>query len=137
ITSGSSVLGFGILGVLAAILVTAGNTGGVGTTVAATARLPFSVGIDSYLPPIFGQLHPRWKTPYVSILVQAGFSAVVLLLTQINQSVNGAYQILVDATTAIYFIPLMYMYAAAIKLAYSKDRGANPATVLIPGGKFG
>ncbi len=92
-------------------------------------------GIDRYLPPVFGQLHPRWKTPYVSILVQAGFSAIVLLLIQINQTVNGAYQILVDATTAIYFISLLYMYAAAIKLAYRKDRNAHPNAVLIPGGK--
>jgi amino acid transporter len=137
ITSGSGLLRVGILGVLAALLVTVGNAGGVGTTVAGTARVPFAVGIDSYLPPIFAELHPRWKTPYVAILVQAGFSAIVLLLTQINQSVNGAYQILVDATTAIYFIPLMYMYAAAIKLAYRKDRKTNPHAVLIPGGKAG
>jgi amino acid transporter len=137
ITSGSGLLRVGALGMLAAVLVSFGNAGGIGTTVAATARLPFSIGLDSYLPPIFGELHPRWKTPYVSILVQAGFSAIVLLITQVNQTVNGAYQILVDATNAIYFISLLYMYAAAIKLAYSKDRGTNPATVLIPGGKFG
>jgi glutamate:GABA antiporter len=137
ITSGSGLLRLGILGVLAALLVSVGNAGGIGTTVAATARLPFAVGIDRYLPPIFGELHPRWKTPYVSILVQAGFSAIVLLLIQVNQTVNGAYQILVDATTAIYFISLLYMYAAAIKLAYRKDRDANSHAVLIPGGKPG
>jgi glutamate:GABA antiporter len=137
ITSGSGLLRIGFVGILAALLVSAGNAGGIGTTVAATARLPFVVGIDRYLPPIFGQLHPRWKTPYVSILVQAGFSAIVLLLIQVNQTVNGAYQILVDATTAIYFISLLYMYAAAIKLAYRKDRNAHPNAVLIPGGKAG
>ncbi len=81
-----------------------GNAGGVGTTVAATGRLPFVVGIDRYLPPIFGKLHPRWKTPYVSILVQAGVSSIVLLLIQINETANSAYQILVDATTIIYFL---------------------------------
>lgn len=137
ITSGSGLLRVGLLGVLAALLVSVGNAGGIGTTVAASARLPFAAGIDSYLPPIFGQLHPRWKTPYVAILVQAGFSAIVLLLIQFKQSVNGAYQILVDATSGIYFIALLYMYAAAIKLAYRKDREAHPNAVLIPGGKAG
>ena len=137
ITSGATLLQVGILGVLAALFVSAGNAGGVGTTVAASARLLFVAGIDRYLPSVFGQLHPRWKTPYVSILVQAGFSAIVLLLIQVNQTVNGAYQILVDATTAIYFISLLYMYAAAIKLAYRKDRNAHPNAVLIPGGKPG
>ena len=137
ITSGSGLLRVGALGMLAAVLVSVGNAGGVGTSVAATARLPFAIGIDSYLPPIFGQLHPRWKTPYVSILVQAGFSAIVLLAIQVNQSVNGAYQILVDATNAIYFISLLYMYAAAIRLAYARDRKESSNVVLIPGGKPG
>jgi amino acid transporter len=137
ITSGSTILRIGALGILAALLVSVGNAGGVGTTVAATGRLPFVVGIDRYLPPIFGKLHPRWKTPYVSILVQAGVSSIVLLLIQINETANSAYQILVDATTIIYFLSLLYMYAAAIKLAYRKDRGAHANAVLIPGGKFG
>jgi glutamate:GABA antiporter len=137
ITAGSGLLRIGFAGVLAAALVSVGNTGGIGTTVAASARLPFVVGVDRYLPPIFGELHPRWKTPYVSILVQAGFSAIVLLVIQLNQTVNGAYQILVDATTAIYFISLLYMYAAAIKLAYRNDRSAHANAVLIPGGKAG
>jgi amino acid permease len=57
---------------LAAMLVTAGNAGGVGSTVAGIARVPFVVGVDRYLPAAFGKIHPRWKTPWVSILVQAG-----------------------------------------------------------------
>jgi amino acid transporter len=136
VTAGSTLVRFGFLGVLAALLVSVGNAGGIGTTVAATGRLPFAVGIDRYLPPVFGKLHPRWKTPYVSILVQAIASAVVLLLIQINETANSAYQILVDATSIIYFLSLLYMYASAIKLAYRKDR-AHTSAVLIPGGKFG
>ena len=71
ITVGSIALRVGFLGMLAAILVTVGNAGGVGSTVAGIARVPFVVGIDRYLPAAFGKIHPRWKTPYVSILVQA------------------------------------------------------------------
>ncbi len=55
-----------------------GNAGGVGSTVAGVARVPFMVGIDRYLPAAFGKIHPRWKTPYISILVQAIISAIVL-----------------------------------------------------------
>jgi amino acid transporter len=50
---------------------------------------------------------------------------------------RGAYQILVDAAIILYFIPFLYMYAAAIKLAGRKDRRENPHAVLIPGGKLG
>ena len=137
ITVGAIALKIGFVGILAAILVTVGNAGGVGSTVAGIARVPFVVGIDRYLPKAFGKIHPRWKTPYVSIVVQAVVSGVILLLSQISETTRGAYQGLVDVAIILYFIPFLYMYAAAIKLAGRKDRRENPHAVLIPGGKSG
>jgi len=137
IAIGSSALKIGFIGVIAAILVTAGNAGGVGSTVAGVARVPFQVGIDRYLPAAFGKIHPRWKTPWISILVQAALSGAILLLSQINESTRGAYQILIDAAIILYFIPFLYMFAAVIKLAGRKDRAENPHAVLVPGGKLG
>ena len=137
ITAGSTLLRVGFFGVLAAMLVTVGNAGGVGTTVAGVARVPFAVGIDSYLPAYFGKIHPRWRTPHISILIQAGISAVVLVLSQISETVSGAYQVLVDAAIILYFLPFLYMYAAAIKLAYRPDRKESPGAVLVPGGRTG
>jgi glutamate:GABA antiporter len=137
ITVGSIALRVGALGILAAVLVTAGNAGGVGSTVAGIARVPFVVGIDRYLPAAFGKIHPRWKTPYVSILVQAIVSGGILLISQINDTTRGAYQFLVDAAIILYFIPFLYMFAAVIKLAYRKDRNENRHAVLVPGGMPG
>jgi amino acid transporter len=137
ITAASVILKVGAFGVIAALLVTVGNAGGVGSTVAGIARVPFVVGIDRYLPAAFGKVHPRWQTPYVAILVQAGISGAILLLSQINETTIGAYQILVDAAVILYFIPFLYMYAAVIKLAYRPDREQTPGAVLIPGGKLG
>jgi glutamate:GABA antiporter len=137
ITVGSIALKIGFLGVLAAVLVTVGNAGGVGSTVAGIARVPFVVGIDRYLPAAFGKVHPRWKTPYVSILVQAIVSGLILLISQINETTRGAYQFLVDAAIILYFIPFLYMFAAAIKLAKRRDRVENQHAVLIPGGMPG
>jgi amino acid transporter len=137
ITIGSVALKLGLLGVLAAILVTVGNAGGVGSTVAGIARVPFVVGIDRYLPAAFGKIHPRWKTPYVSILVQAGISGAILLASQINETTRGAYQFLIDAAIILYFIPFLYMFAAVIKLAGRRDRKENAHAVLVPGGLAG
>ena len=137
ITVGAIALKIGFVGILAAILVTVGNAGGVGSTVAGIARVPFVVGIDRYLPAAFGKIHPRWKTPYISIIVQAVVSGAILLLSQISETTRGAYQGLVDVAIILYFIPFLYMYAAAIKLAGRKDRLENPHAVLIPGGKPG
>jgi amino acid transporter len=137
ITVGAIALKIGFVGILAAILVTVGNAGGVGSTVAGIARVPFVVGIDQYLPKAFGKIHPRWKTPHVSIIVQAVVSGAILLLSQISETTRGAYLSLVDVAIILYFIPFLYMYAAAIKLAGRKDRLENPHAVLIPGGKPG
>jgi amino acid transporter len=138
ITIGSVALRLGFLGILAAMLVTVGNAGGVGSTVAGIARVPFVVGIDRYLPAAFGRIHPRWKTPYISILVQAVVSGLILLLSQIRSSaVIEGYQLVVSAAIILYFIPFLYMFAAVIKLAARKDRKENPHAVLVPGGIVG
>jgi amino acid transporter len=110
----------------------------VGSTVAGIARVPFVVGIDRYLPAAFGKIHPRWKTPYISILVQAVASGIILLASQIKSAtVVEAYQLVVDAAIILYFIPFLYMFAAVIKLAHRKDRTDNPHAVLVPGGITG
>jgi amino acid transporter len=137
VTVGSAALRLGFLGVLAAIFVTAGNGGGIGSTVAGVARVPFQVGIDNYLPAAFGKIHPKWRTPYISIMVQAVLSGGILLVSQISESMQGAYQFLVDAAIILYFIPFLYMFAAVIKLARRKDRAENPHAVLVPGGMIG
>jgi amino acid transporter len=141
ITLGSVALKIGFLGILAALLVTVGNAGGVGSTVAGIARVPFVVGIDRYLPAAFGKIHPRWKTPWVSILVQGSVSGAILLISQINDTTRGAYQVLIDAAIILYFIPFLYMFAAVIKLSRRPDRDAarqtNSNIILVPGGRPG
>ncbi len=138
ITVGSIALKIGFLGIIAALLVTVGNAGGVGSTVAGIARVPFVVGIDRYLPEAFGKIHPRWRTPYISIIVQAVVSGLILFLSQIKSpTVQAAYQFLIDAAIILYFIPFLYMFAAAIKLFGRSDRAENKNAVLIPGGQAG
>jgi amino acid transporter len=138
ITVGSVALKIGLLGVLAAMLVTVGNAGGVGSTVAGIARVPFVVGIDRYLPAAFGKIHPKWKTPYISILVQAVLSGTILVVSQIQQkSIVVGYQLVVSAAIILYFIPFLYMFAAVIRLSTRKDRKENPHAVLVPGGIAG
>jgi len=137
ITVGSIALRIGFLGVVAAIVVTLGNAGGVGSTVAGIARVPFVAGIDRYLPEAFGKIHPRWKTPYIAILVQAVISCAILLVSQLNDSTRGAYDFLVSATNILYFIPFLYMFAAAIRLFSRPDREKNSEAILIPGGRAG
>jgi glutamate:GABA antiporter len=137
LTAGSTTLHIAFYGIFAAILVVFGNAGGVGATVAGVARIPFVVGIDRYMPAAFGRIHPKWRTPWISMLVQAGISLVILLIMQLNETADNAYYLLVDATNILYFVPFVYIYAAVIRLAYVQKREANEDVVLIPGGKSG
>jgi amino acid transporter len=59
ITIFAARLHMGWIAALCAALITAGAIGQCGAWVAASARLPFVAGIDRYLPPAFGRLHPR------------------------------------------------------------------------------
>jgi len=113
-------------------MVTINALGGVGGWFAATARLPFVAGIDRYLPPAFGRLHPKWRTPYVALLVQAAIAGVFVFLGQAKTSVRGAYEALVSMSIIAYFIPFLFMFAAMIVL---QREPAGPEVIRVPGGR--
>jgi amino acid transporter len=114
-----------------AALVTINALGGVSGWFAATARLPFVAGVDRFLPPAFGALHPRWQTPYVALLVQAVIAALFVFLGQTGTSVRGAYEALVSMGIIGQFIPYLYMFAAMITL---QREPAQPEVIRVPGG---
>jgi amino acid transporter len=115
-----------------AVLVTLNALGGVGGWFVATSRLPFVAGIDRFLPPAFGRLHPKWRTPYVALLVQAAIAGVFVFLGQAGTSVRGAYDALVSMGIIAYFIPFLFMFAAMIVL---QREPAGPDVMRVPGGK--
>jgi amino acid transporter len=117
---------------LAAFLIALSNLGAAGAYLAAVARLPFVAGLDRYLPPVFGRLHPRWKTPYVALLVQALAGVLFVFLGQAGTSVKGAYDVLVSMGVITYFIPYLYVFAAMFKL---QREPAGPDVIRVPGGK--
>lgn len=117
------------------VLMTVAGLGGMGAWLIGTARLLFVGGLDRFLPPVFGTLHPKWKTPYLAILLQAGLSALFILASAAGSTIKEAYLILVDATLISYFIPYLYMFASAIRLR--KEIAERPGAVPVPGRAFG
>ncbi|HWW13917.1 MAG TPA: APC family permease [Candidatus Dormibacteraeota bacterium] len=131
ISKTASRVGFpGVLPV-AAFLIALSNIGAAGAYLAAVARLPFVAGIDRFLPPAFGALHPRWKTPWIALLTQFALGAVFIFLGQAGTSVKGAYDVLVSMGVITYFIPYLYLFAAMIKL--QRDP-AGADVIRVPGG---
>jgi len=116
---------------VAAILITLSNVGSAGAYLASVARLPFVAGIDRFLPPAFGALHPRWKTPWVGLLTQFVFGAVFIFLGQAGTTIKGAYDVLVSMGVITYFLPYLYLFAAMYKL---QSEPAGPEVIRVPGG---
>jgi len=117
---------------VAAFLIALSNIGASGAYLAAVARLPFVAGIDHYLPPSFGALHPRWGTPWVALVVQSLIGAVFIFLGQAGTSVKGAYDVLVSMGVITYFVPYLYLFAAMFKL---QSEPAGEEVIRVPGGK--
>src|SRR4051812_26385969 len=121
---------------VAAAAYTLGNIGGVGAWLTGPARVAFAIGLDRYFPPAFGKVHPKWKTPYVAILVQAGLATIFLLLSVLGKgtTVEKAYLILLDTQLLVYFTPYSYLF---ISFLLHRRTPAPSDTVRVPGGAVG
>jgi glutamate:GABA antiporter len=130
----SARLGLVGFGAVTALLLVIGSIGGTSSWIAGAARVPFAAGVDHVLPRSFAALHPTYRTPHVSLLVQ-GIVTTVIFLVSVFLTVGGtttiqeAYDILVNLTILIYFVPYLYLFAAFIKLL-SPGRGATAAAAV-------
>ena len=132
IESASGKIGHGWLVAPVAALLVVGGLGQAGAWFAAGGRLPFVAGIDRFLPAAFGRLHPKYHSPYVSLLAQAGIAAVFIFLGQAGTTVKGAYDVLVSMAIISYFIPYLFMFASMIRL---QAEPAGPEVIRVPGGR--
>ncbi|HEX7020987.1 MAG TPA: APC family permease, partial [Gemmatimonadaceae bacterium] len=90
---------------------------------AGSARVPFAAGLDRSMPEWLGRLHPRYRTPHLALLVQGALSSAIFLssvfltVTGSRSSIRDAYDVLVSLTILVYFIPYLYLFLAAPRLA--------------------
>jgi len=116
------------LGWFVALLLALAGLAGNSSWFGAAARVPFAAGVDRVLPQRFGALHSRYHTPYVTLIVQ-GILATIVFLWSVFVTVSGrnttlqeAYDVLVNLTIVIYFIPYLYLFACLPKLAHAGAR---------------
>ncbi len=76
-----------------ALLVGLNAVGGAAAFLSSTSRLPFVAGVDRYLPPVFGRIHQRFRTPWVAIGIYGMASMLIALLSQAGTTVRGAFSI--------------------------------------------
>jgi len=140
----SGRLGLAGMGAFIGLLLAVGSIGGTSSWVAGAARVPFAAGVDAAMPAVFAKLHPKYRTPHVALIVQA-LAASALFLASVYLSVGGgqtsiqeAYDIMVNLTILVYFIPYLYLFAAFIKLrTLDRDMPEDDNTSRLPGGAVG
>jgi glutamate:GABA antiporter len=131
ITRTAERLGWTSIIPVSAILIAVSNIGASGGYLSSVARLPFVAGLDQFLPESFARLHPRWGTPYVSLIAQFLAGTLCVFLAQAGTSVKGAYDVLVSMGIITYFIPYLYLFSAMFWL--QKEKGGADV-IHVPGG---
>jgi len=128
------------IGALTGLLLTLNALAGTASWTAGAARVPFAAGVDAALPPAFARLHPRFRTPHVALIVQSLAASLIFLASLFvsvagsTTSIQDAYDILVNLTILIYFVPYLYLFAALVRLRRTSPAGSE---ALIPGGTAG
>jgi amino acid transporter len=121
-------VGLGGLGVLTGALLVLNALAGTASWTAGAARVPFAAGVDSAMPRAFARLHPRFRTPHIALIVQSLAASAIFLVSVFvtiagrSTSIQEAYDILVNLTILIYFVPYLYLFAAQVRLLPDSPR---------------
>jgi amino acid transporter len=89
---------------------------------ASAARVPFAAGVDRVMPAALGRLHPRFRTPHVALIVQGTVASAIFLVSVFfamagtRPTIQDAYDVLVNLTILIYFVPYLYLFLSLPRL---------------------
>ncbi len=94
--------------------------------VLASPRILFAASKDKLMPEFLGRVHPRFATPYWSIII---YCMVLIIFA----SSGGFKQLAVLASSSVLIIYLAVVLAS-IRLRYKKDAADETGTFKMPGG---
>jgi amino acid transporter len=117
--------GWGVLASFIVLIELLGLLGGGAAWLAAPARIPFAIGLDSYLPKAFARVHPRFGTPYVALLVQAAMATALILVNSYGASLQEAYLALLGSSIVLVLVTYGYLFAAWRRLQASEQTSAG------------
>lgn len=99
-----------------ALLMSMNAAGNTSAWLSGAARIPFVIGIDRYLHPSLGTIHPKHRTPHIALIVQGAASSLVIVLGSIGASVHDLYLILLQTTVVLQLIPYLYMFIGLLRV---------------------
>jgi amino acid transporter len=121
-------MGLPAVGPLTAFLLAVSSIAGCVSWMAGSARVAYAAARDGQWPARLGALHRRYRTPHVALIVQ-GVIASVIFLSSLFLTVGGgtttvqeSYDILVNLTIVVYFVPYVYLFLGVTRLVVGADR---------------
>jgi len=136
-------IGLGGFGPLTGALLALGSIAMTNSWFAGAARVPFAAGVDRVLPAAFARMHPRYRTPHVVLIVQ-GIASSLIFLTSVfftigsaQTTIQEAYDIMVNLTILIYFLPYLYLFLALVRLDAGPIRKEGQPPIRILGFRAG
>jgi amino acid transporter len=89
-----------------------------------SARIPFVAGLDSYMPSWLGRVHPKYRTPYAALIVQAVVSLVLIVINfYASGGVQETFQTMLSLAVVLQLVPFLYVFAALLEFARKEDLG--------------
>lgn len=117
-----ALAGFAIMGSLGALLLTVGAlfsiSGSDEADILASARIPYAMAGDGLLPHVFAKIHPKYGTPYVSLVVQNTVTLIAAIFGTIDQLIIlSVFTILFCyLVTCFAVFPLKKKFGGGIKI---------------------
>ncbi len=104
----------------AAFLLSLAVLGVCSAWLAGSARIPFVMGVEVYLPRWLGKTHPRWGTPVNALLVQGIVCTIFVLISLYGSTVREGYEKLLKCSILIQLIPFVYLFAGQFKIGIKR-----------------
>lgn len=94
------------LGAVSGCLLAAGFVGKASAWAGGAARLPMIADATPRMP---------WAAPHAAHIWQACLCSLFIVVAQAGESLRGAWQVLIDMSIILTFIPFLYIFASARK----------------------
>jgi amino acid transporter len=85
-----------------------------------TARVSYAAGEDGVFPKIFAKIHPKYGTPYMSLIISSIMVNIILIMN-FTEGLSGAYTFIVLLATLSY-LPVYGFTAIAEIILMSKGK---------------
>jgi glutamate:GABA antiporter len=125
------ILGAAWLSPCIAVLVLCSAVGQFGGLASGVARMPFAAGADHLLPEIFARVHPRWATPWLSMIAFGVLASVLLIAVQLGDTAQAAYQTMVSLMVISGFLPFLYIFGSGWKVGKHVSAVAGLAVTVL------